>query len=112
MPWVPGSKEMWNFITDNFLNVKILSALGRSDKVDGGKTAKGKLAWLRKTIPSLKETDILLVPNKHAKKHYAKPSDILIDDTEGNIKDWESKGGIGILFKTPKDTIIKLREYV
>ncbi len=34
LPWMCGGKEMWNFITENFLDVKILSALGKSDKID------------------------------------------------------------------------------
>ena len=45
LPWMSGGKEMWNFIVQNFLNVKILSTLGKSDKIDKQST-QGKMSWL------------------------------------------------------------------
>ena len=80
LQWMPGGEGMWHFITDNFLRVRILSALGKSNKIDN-KTSLGKLAWLRHNIPSLQLDDIILVENKHKKRHYSKPGDIIIDDT-------------------------------
>lgn len=111
LPWMPGSQEMWKFITDNFLKVKILSALGKSDKIDR-QTTQGKLAWLRHNIPSLQLDDIILVENKHRKRHYSKPGDIIIDDTAVVIQEWIKKGGIGIFHKSANDTIAQLKRYV
>ena len=68
LEWMPGGKDLWNFVTFNFLKVKILSALGKSDKIDK-KTTYGKLAWLRHNIPQLQLDDIILVDNKHKKRH-------------------------------------------
>ncbi len=111
LDWMPGGKELWNFITNNFLKVKILSALGKSDKIDK-QTTQGKLAWLRHNIPALQLDDIILVQNKHRKKHECKPGDIIIDDNLVVIQEWNSKGGIGILHRTAAETISKLRQYV
>lgn len=111
MPWMPGGKELWNFVVSNFLNVRILSALGKTDVVDK-QTSTGKMEWLRHNIPDLPSDDIILVQNKHRKRHYAKPGDIMIDDTDVVIQEWLKKGGIGILHKTSQDTISKLKEYV
>jgi len=111
LPWMPGSKEMWNFITQNFLHVKILSATGKSDKVDK-QTTQGKTSWLHHNIQSLHSNDIILVDNKHKKRHYSKPGDIIIDDTPVVIEEWIKKGGIGILYKTAQDTITQLKRYV
>jgi len=111
LPWMDGGKEMWNFITENFLNVKILSALGKSDKIDK-QTTQGKTAWLRHHIPSLHSNDIILVDNKHRKRHYSKPGDIIIDDTPVVIQEWVKKGGIGILHRTAQETISQLKRYV
>lgn len=111
MEWMPGGRELWNFVTANFLKVRILSALGKSDMVDK-QTSQGKLAWLRHNIPDLSSDDIILVQNKHKKRHYAKPGDIMIDDNETVIHEWLKKGGIGILHKTAQETISKLKEYV
>ena len=111
LDWMRDGKQLWKFITDNFMNVKILTALGRADQKDK-LTTKGKRMWLQRNIPTLDDSDIIMVPNKHAKKHYAKDGDILIDDTEICIKQWIRSGGIGILHKTTMDTIRKLERYV
>ena len=111
LPWIEGSKAMWLFITDNFINVRILSALGKHDAEDG-LTKKGKLVWLHHHLPKLKDNDIILVRNKHQKKHYSKPGDIIIDDTNSVINDWNSNGGHGILFKNAGDAVNQLSHYV
>ena len=111
LEWMGGGKEIWQFVANNFLNAKILSALGKSDKIDK-QTTQGKLMWLRHNIPSLQLEDIILVDNKHKKRHYSKPGDIIIDDTEIVIQEWIKKGGIGILHKTASDTIAQLKQYV
>ncbi len=111
IPWTPGGKDLWAFITNNFLKVKILSALGKSDLVDK-QTTQGKMAWIKKNIPSLPNEDVILVQNKHQKARYCKPGDIIIDDTDVVIQEWTQKRGIGILHKTAQETISKLRQYV
>ena len=113
LPWMKDGKELWSFITNNFLNVKILSALGKNDKVDGGKTRVGKLQWLAHNIPQLQRNDIQFVYNKRQKKDHCKsPNDILIDDTKIVIDDWNKQGGIGILHHSTQDTISKLTLYL
>ena len=111
LQWVTGGKELWSFVTNNFLKVKILSALGKTDHIDK-QTTQGKLQWLRHNIPDLQLDDIIFVQNKHSKKHYCKPGDIIIDDTPTVIEEWIKKGGIGILHRTTSETISKLRQYV
>jgi len=111
LPWMNGGKEMWQYITNNFLRVKIFSALGKSDKIDR-QTTQGKIAWLRHNIPSLQSDDIILVENKHRKRHYSRPGDIIVDDTEVVIQEWVKKGGIGILHKSSLETIALLKQYV
>ena len=70
------------------------------------------MGWLNKNIPSLRNEDIILVVSKGKKRAYSKPGDIIIDDTEEIIREWNQKGGIGLLHKTSQDTISKLRKYV
>ena len=111
LPWMPDGKELWTFVTQNFLRVKILTALGRSNKTDN-QTTTGKKMWLRKNIPSLQDSDIIMVENKHRKRHYSTPNSIIIDDTEVVIQEWTHKGGIGILHRNTRDTISKLEQYI
>lgn len=111
LEWMPGGKDLWNFVTQNFLQVKILSALGKSDLIDGH-TTKGKMIWLRHNLPALRQEDIILVKDKHRKRHYSQPGDIIIDDHPIVIDEWAHKGGIGILHKTLADTVGRLKQYV
>lgn len=111
LPWLSGSKEMWDFIVNNFMRVKILSALGKSDKIDN-QTSQGKHAWLSHHLPKLRDQDIILVENKHKKRHYSKSGEIIIDDTPVVIQEWMYKGGTGILFKSPRQVIEELKTYV
>ena len=111
LPCMSGGKELWTYVTQNFLKVKILSALGRSDKIDK-QTTKGKIVWLLHNIPTLHSGDIILVDNKHRKRQYSKQGDIIIDDTPVVIEEWIKKGGIGILHKTVHETINQLKRYV
>ena len=111
LKWMPGGKELWAFVNQHFIRVKILSALGKTDKIDK-KTSTGKREWLSHHIPSLTSDDIILVDNKHHKRRYCKPGDIIIDDTPIIIEEWNKKGGIGILHKTAGETINILKRYI
>jgi len=111
LEWLPYSKDMWNYIYSNFMIVKILSAMGKENERNNG-VYRGKHSWLRKNIPNLRESDIILVANKHKKQEYSRPGDIIIDDTEVVITEWNNKGGTGILHKSARETIKILSQYV
>lgn len=111
LPWTYDGQKLWNFISKKFKNIKILTALGRSDEIHKN-TSNGKREWLGKNIPSLTDENIIMVQNKHAKKHWSFPDMILVDDREVVIDGWNSKGGIGILHKNTHQTIKKLKEVI
>ena len=71
----------------------ILSAYSGRDP----SSRNGKLKWLAKNT-DFKRRNIRLV-KRSQKQQYAKTGgkpNVLIDDYDKNIKEWESKGGIGI----------------
>jgi 5'(3')-deoxyribonucleotidase len=111
LPWMDGGKELWNFIVDNFVEIKILSSIGSSHS-DNDLTIKGKTGWLNKNIPLLREDDIIFVSSKHKKRQYSAPQNIIIDDDISNVKEWNESGGIGILHKNAHNTIQKLKEFI
>lgn len=67
-----------------------------------------KLAWLRENIPY--NIPVNVVDDKSQKRAFCRtPRDILVDDYIKNVNDWKSVGGIGILHRSPEETIRNLR---
>ncbi len=68
-----------------------------------------KKDWLQKHFPNTFSEIIITEKDKY---HFVKGHDILIDDRILNIKDWIKHGGIGILFKTPTQSLKELKEHL
>jgi len=104
LDWMPGSKRLYDFIGK--YNPHILSAFSGRDPA----SKNGKMKWLSKNT-KFKRGNIHLVKREH-KQSYAITDgnpNILIDDYIKNIKEWESKGGIGIHHITVSKTISELK---
>ena len=102
--WKPNAKRLHSFIIK--YNPHVLSAYTGRDP-----TSKvGKMKWLKKNT-DFKRANIHLVLRSQ-KKSYAttdeKPN-ILIDDYDKNIREWEAKGGIGIHHTDVGKTISELK---
>ena len=106
LEWMPGSKQMYSFISK--YDPYVLSAYSDKDAT-GSKT--GKMNWLKKNT-KFKRSKINLVL-RDQKKKFAKDNDgkanILIDDYEKNIKEWEQAGGIGVIYTNAPNTIRELK---
>ena len=102
--WKPNAKRLHDFIIK--YNPHVLSAYTGRDP-----TSKvGKMKWLKKNA-SFKRGNIHLVLRSQ-KKDYATTDDkpnILIDDYDKNIREWEAKGGIGIHHTDVGKTISELK---
>jgi 5'(3')-deoxyribonucleotidase len=66
-----------------------------------------KVLWASKHWPGI---PVHFGPFSKDKHQHCTMGDILIDDRTSNIDEWRSAGGIGILHKSFKDTIQKLKE--
>jgi len=102
--WRSNAKRLHDFIIR--YNPHVLSAYTGRDP-----TSKvGKMKWLKKNA-NFKRGNIHLVLRSQ-KKDYAttkgKPN-ILIDDYDKNIREWEAKGGIGIHHTDVGKTISELK---
>ena len=108
MPWHPDGKALWKAIKP--LNPIILSTPAAS-----ANRKDGKREWVK---THLKISTVILSANKYeyvkdnlfvpkGKENYKR---ILIDDTPKKISGWTSAGGIGILHKSARDTISKLKK--
>jgi len=99
MPWMDDGKKLWNYVKN--MDVHILSAPAKRLP----QSRKGKMGWVKKQLGNVD----LILKDADKKQQYAKPNTILIDDLVTNIKQWNSKGGIGILHKSAQSTIKKLQ---
>lgn len=54
-----------------------------------------KLTWV---ASHLGEIPVIIVPSRTIKAQFAR-GNVLVDDFEPNIEDWEKAGGVGVLFK-------------
>ncbi len=107
LDWMIGGQQLYKFISR--YNPNVLSAY--SDK-DANGSRQGKMQWLRKNT-KFKRSKIHLVLREQKKK-FAKSSDgkpnILIDDYQKNVIEWERAGGIGIIHKSTPFTIQELKK--
>ena len=104
LDWMPGAKRLYDFIIR--YESRILSAYSNRD----GNSKIGKMKWLKKNT-KFKNADIHLVMRSE-KQNYAvsdgKPN-VLIDDHPKNIREWEAKGGIGILHTSVSKSMSELK---
>ena len=101
----PNAKRLYDFIIR--YDPHVLSAYSGRDP-----TSKvGKMKWLKKNT-NFKRGNVHLVMRAQ-KKSYAKTKEekpnVLIDDYDKNIKEWNSAGGIGIHHTNVGKTITELK---
>ena len=99
MPYMSDGEQYWNYIKD--FNTELLSSPSRSNT-----SRLGKRLWVRNNTPGVK----LTLAQAYAKKNYAAPNHILIDDRKSNIDEWRAAGGIGILHTSTSNTIRQLKK--
>ena len=95
LEWTKDGKVLWSYIKK--YNPIILTARPRTIK----SAIKGKQQWVIQNLGPNKTIVLLGVE----KQKYADEKSILIDDSPRNIKQWKSKGGIGVLHKNTPNTI-------
>lgn len=87
-----------NRLSRNGVHIGIVSWLSKDpDPAYGEAVTAAKLAWLAKHMPSVQWDEIVIVPYGTPKSEAAHitPHDILFDDEENNIVEWEEAGGWG-----------------
>jgi len=118
LPWMPGGKELWDFIAP--YGPYILTApMGEGSSLPAGGMAKpaggygseiGKQIWIDKNlVPRGGPKKVFM---SHKKYKWSAPNHILIDDFTKNTIPWEDpkRGGIAILHTDTNKTIEKLKE--
>lgn len=101
LDWMPDGKSLWRYIKRYRPNLLSSPSLSVSSRV-------GKEAWCKININS-QYKKLLLYP-RHEKQLFSGKNNILIDDLEQTIREWNNKDGIGILHTSAADTIKQLKE--
>jgi hypothetical protein len=108
---MPYAMELWRLLSR--YNASLLTAIP-----DGWPSAgMGKAVWAKQNLPKFgyHPSQRLLAVHRSEKKDYARQPDgtpnILIDDLDKNISEWEAAGGIGIHY-IPSGSMIKKIERI
>lgn len=103
----PGCNELIEFVemVRGDCNVEILTSTGgryHHDQVEADKKT-----WCEEHGIFYK---VNAVPGRWTKKDWARPTAILIDDTQDVIVDWNTAGGVGILHRNNGETFATLKK--
>jgi FMN phosphatase YigB (HAD superfamily) len=99
IPWMSDGKSLWTYISK--YKPDLLSAPSQK-----ASSRYGKRLWVSENIPGAK----LILADREKKQNYSKKNSILIDDRPDTISEWNSRGGIGILFTSTEQTINDLKK--
>lgn len=99
IPWMPEGKKLWNYI-------KKYNPILLSSPSSHPSSRYGKRLWAQENTSGTK----LILASRENKQEYSGKNKILIDDRADNINEWNTKGGIGILFTSTNQTINELKE--
>lgn len=102
MDWMPGGKELWNFIAP--YKPELLTAPSKNEV-----SRIGKSLWVRNNITQQPKVNFAYSPDK---QKFAHENAILIDDKKSNLREWEAAGGIAIrcVYGNIAPVLEKLRE--
>lgn len=108
LPPMPDWELYWEYIQK--YNPHILTAVPGWDH-NFVEVERGKREWYRRHIPSLPQSRIHVVyrQDKALYAMHGNTRNILIDDHEQNVEEFEAAGGIGIHHVSAKVTILKLK---
>ena len=106
LEWQEGGKQLWSVLKE--LNVEILTACPDQCNMQPS-VKKGKKIWCK---DNLKMSSGINVTTRKGKTKFVAPSHILIDDYIKNINEWKRAGGIGIHYRTPKQTAKELKDII
>ena len=109
MEWLPNGKTLYNHLTNNYENIKILSTPAEPWKKTYNKSIIGKNIWIKREL-GLADDKIILSDRKEQFVNPKNPKNsVLIDDRIKNIDKWNGVGGTGILYTSAWNTIEKLK---
>ncbi len=107
IPLMPGAEKLIKYVSQYDYEILTAPSIRKQSKI-------GKTVWLRKIysnlFPNKPKINFKPAEEKHKIKSILTKSDILIDDKESTIDNWNNAGGTGILYTSAKNTITQLKQ--
>lgn len=69
-------------------------------------SAEDKTAWIQRLVSDSMQVHTVL--RKEKRQYCTGPQDILVDDYDKNIREWEAAGGTGILFRSAEQVLAEI----
>ena len=104
---MPGAKEMFDLIYSRYGDrCEILTGIP-TPKRRIENAGEDKIAWMKRVLSD--QVKVNIVYRREKMDYCTGPDCILIDDREKTIREWEEKGGIGILHRSAEETVAELK---
>lgn len=107
---MPHAMPLWHLIAPEYPSILTAHPTGWTS------AATGKYLWCKRHLPGFGQHPMQTfhAVERSRKKHFARQEDgtsnILIDDYEKNIREWERAGGIGVLYVDGPAGLTDVRE--
>lgn len=99
---VEGCREYWSKRFPAEYQLGVLTAIPKIGRIPDAKLHKR--AWIAKYFPDLL-INFNIGPHAVHKQLHCRVGDVLIDDKELNIKQWNGMGGVGFFHKNAAETL-------
>jgi 5'(3')-deoxyribonucleotidase len=104
---MPDAMEMWKFLTANFVDIEILTAVPQNGNMP--QAAADKKAWVNEKFGAYKVNTCKAVEKQ---TYCTYPHMVLIDDNVKSIAQWGSQCGIGIFHVSAEETVSCLKWFL
>lgn len=99
LEWTKDGKKLWDYITSLDNEVVILTS-----PMNAPGSHRGKERWVKNNLGA--NIEVFLEEKKYL---HASPNNVLIDDTEYQVRNWENSKGVSVHHKTTEVSIKELQ---
>lgn len=105
---IPGSLEMLRTLYEEIGDrCQILTGIPKPRR-SIEHAGEDKVAWIHRLVSE--DMQVHIVYREEKRQYCTGPQDILVDDYDKNIREWQAAGGTGILFRDPEQAMQEIRD--
>jgi 5'(3')-deoxyribonucleotidase len=107
IPLMSGAKKLIDYVSKYDYEILTAPSIKKQSRI-------GKMVWLRKIhsglFPNTPKVNFKSAKEKHQVKSSLTKTDILIDDRQSTIDNWNNAGGTGIFYTSAENAIEQLKK--